>query len=224
MFDAPSRPAGAVALHGLATALPPHVLSQEAVEETARALFAPQYPQFDRLARSFRTGGVERRHSAAPLEWFAAPRGWQERNAVYLEAASALFEEAARAALADAGWQAGQVDVVVTVSSTGIATPTLEARCAAALGLRPDVLRVPVFGLGCAGGVSGLGIAQALAAARPGARVLLVVVETCTLAFRADRARKADIIAAVDNYFPQIHLHERHHDDEEMITAVSEPD
>lgn len=103
--------------------------------------------------------------------------------------------EAARATVARSGLRADQIDAVVLVSSTGVATPTLEARAAAALGLRADVMRVPVFGFGCAGGVSGMAIARDLAAARPGRRVLLVVVETCTLLFRMDRMDKADIIA-----------------------------
>lgn len=104
--------------------------------------------------------------------------------------------EAARATVACSGLRADQIDAVVLVSSTGVATPTLEARATVALGLRVDVMRVPVFGFGCAGGVSGMAIARDLAAARAGRRLLLVVVfETCTLLFRMDRMDKADIIA-----------------------------
>src|SRR5690606_23463434 len=105
--------------------------------------------------------------------------------------------DAAQAALDDAGWASGDVDCVVTVCSTGIATPSLDAQVFSEMGFRDDIMRVPVFGLGCAGGVSGLSTAQAIAAGRPGARVLLVVVETCSLSFRSDRLQKADIIAAV---------------------------
>jgi alkylresorcinol/alkylpyrone synthase len=81
------------------------------------------------------------------------------------------------------------------VSSTGIATPSLEARAAQTMGFRGDIQRVPVFGLGCAGGVSGLAIAARLAKAEPGSKVLLVVVELCTLAFRLDQLTKANIVA-----------------------------
>ena len=91
---------------------------------------------------------------------------------------------------------ARDVDVVVTVSSTGIATPSLEARVATRMGFRADVMRVPVFGLGCAGGVSGLALGARLARAEPGEVVLVVVVELCTLAFRADRISKADVISS----------------------------
>ncbi|EKE44393.1 naringenin-chalcone synthase [Oceaniovalibus guishaninsula JLT2003] len=187
----------AVRLRGLGTALPPHALPQDAVLAKARELLAPRFPQFDKLAPSFTNAGVDCRYSVAPMDWFEQPRDWPQRNAMYLDGATRLFIDAARAALDDAGLAAGDVDICVTVSSTGIATPTLEARAAAELGFRPDLRRVPLFGLGCAGGVTGLACARAVAAAHPGTTVLMVAVETCTLSFRLDRLRKADIIATV---------------------------
>ncbi len=186
-----------VRLRSLATALPPHALPQTTVLSEARRLLAPKFPQFERLVPAFETAGVDCRYSVAPLEWFAEPRSWPERNALYLRGARDLFREAAEGALDRAGLNADQVDCAVTVSSTGLATPTLEAQVADDMGFRPDMRRVPVFGLGCAGGVTGLATARALAAADPGSIVLLVVVETCTLSFRSDRLRKADIIATV---------------------------
>ncbi len=84
----------------------------------------------------------------------------------------------------------------MTVSSTGIATPSIDARVMGPMGFRPDISRVPVFGLGCAGGVTGLSIAARLAEARPGSTVLLVVIELCTLAFRMDTLTKANVVAS----------------------------
>lgn len=185
--------ASPVRLNGLGLALPPNVLSQVDVLARARALLSPKFPAFERLSPAFMNAGIIQRHSVVPIDWFTAGHGWASRNSAYLDGATALFEAAAARALAEAGLEPDQIDAVVTVSSTGIATPTLEARVA--LGFRADVLRVPVFGLGCAGGVSGLAIARELAAAMPGRRVLMVAVETCTLLFRMDRLRKADIIA-----------------------------
>ncbi|QQA43099.1 type III polyketide synthase [Pelagovum pacificum] len=184
-------------IHSVSTAVPPHLMPQDVVADTARDIFGQTFPEFDRLSRSFRTSGVETRHSVAPLHWFREPRSWKERNALYLDGARALFFDAAGAALERAGWQAEEVDTIVTVSSTGIATPTLEAQVAGQMGFRDDVMRVPVFGLGCAGGVSGLSVASELATARPGSKVLLVVIEACTVSFRPDRMGKADLIAAI---------------------------
>lgn len=182
-------------LISLATAVPEHVLLQEDVAEASRKLFGARTAVFDRMAPVFLSAGIRKRHSARPLEWFSEQRGWKERTSVYLETAQALFIETATKALAEAGLKAAEIDTVVTVSSTGIATPSLEARASSAMGFRADVQRVPVFGLGCAGGVSGFGIAARLAKAQPGANVLLVVVELCTLAFRLDELTKANIVA-----------------------------
>ena len=182
-------------LLSLAVAAPPHVLRQQDVAEAAADHFGSRYPDFRRLARVFETTGILTRRSVRPIEWFAQARSWPERTAVYLEAAQDLFVEAAEAALIGAGILAAEVDLVVTVSSTGIATPSLEARVFGRMGFRSDVARVPVFGLGCAGGVSGLSIAARLAEARPGSVVLFVCVELCTLAFRLDQLTKANMVA-----------------------------
>ena len=184
-------------LHGLSTALPPHCLSQSDVRERAALIFGGKYTQFDRLSRSFDTAGIDQRYSVVPIDWFSDDHGWADRNAAFMVGAKALFIEAADRALSNAGWSGADVDCVVTVSSTGIATPTLEAQVFSEMGFREDIMRVPLFGLGCAGGVSGLSVAQSIAAGKPGAKVLLVVVEACSLSFRADRLQKADIIAAV---------------------------
>jgi alkylresorcinol/alkylpyrone synthase len=138
------------------------------VARLARTIFGPKFGDFERLAKVFATTGILQRQAVRPMEWYEAPRGWLERTEAYLDAGTTLFIEAAQAALAAAGLKAADVDTVVTVSSTGIATPSLEARALADLGLRPDVQRVPVFGLGCAGGVSGLSLAARLARAEPG--------------------------------------------------------
>ncbi|WP_240602689.1 type III polyketide synthase [Paracoccus endophyticus] len=192
----PAAPADVtVRLMGLATALPPHVLRQSDVIARARELLAPRYPQFERIVTAFENAGIDKRSSVVPMDWFGGPHGWKARNDAYLAGATALFQDAAAGALAAAGLEAAQIDTIVTVSSTGVATPTIEARAARAMGFRADVQRVPLFGLGCAGGVTGLSIARDMAAARPGSRVLMVAVETCTLLFRMDRMDKADIIA-----------------------------
>ncbi len=93
------------------------------------------------------------------------------------------------------GLSPDQIDGVVTVSTTGIATPSLEARVGPRLGLRGDVRRVPVFGLGCAGGVSGLALAARLAASDPGSNWLFVTVETCSISIRLDSDDPAAIVA-----------------------------
>jgi len=157
-----------VTLLALATAVPPHQLEQSAVADFARRIYAKSFARYPKLADVFVNAGIERRYSVRPIEWFDAPHDWTERTQAYLDGASALFVQAARAALDRAGVAARDVDVIITVSSTGIATPSLEARVAAEMGFKPSAMRVPVFGLGCAGGVSGLSIGARLALAEPG--------------------------------------------------------
>lgn len=184
-----------IALAGLGTAVPEHRLSQADAFTVARDKFQHRFREFDRLAPVFTNAGISNRAIAMPLDWYLQPRGWEERNTTYLEVAGRLFVSAARNALDAASVTAEQIDAVVTVSSTGIATPTLEARAASELGLRPDILRVPVFGLGCAGGLSGLALGVQLARANPGSRVLVVAVELCSLSFNQDTLTKANIVA-----------------------------
>jgi alkylresorcinol/alkylpyrone synthase len=183
------------ALVSLATSVPPNVFLQKDVLAAAWDVFGPRFPGFSTFSSLFANTGIIKRHGVKPIEWYLEPRGWPERTAAFLEGAEALFVDAAQKALARAHLAGGDIDTVVTVSSTGIATPSLEARVARAMGFRSDVMRVPVFGLGCAGGVSGLSIAARLAKARPGTNVLLVAIELCSLALRHDELTKANIVA-----------------------------
>jgi alkylresorcinol/alkylpyrone synthase len=185
-----------VNLLAVATAVPPHKLEQTAVTAAARHAYARTFARYPKLADVFVNVGIDRRYSVRPLEWLGEPHNLAERTDVYLESASELFVQTARAALDQAGISARDVDVVVTVSSTGIATPSIEARVAPEMGFRPTAMRVPVFGRGCAGGVSGLTLGARLARAEPGEVVLVVVVELCTLASRIDRGSKADVISS----------------------------
>lgn len=183
------------ALLSLATAIPPHCFKQKDVLDAAWDVFGSRFPDYNRFASIFANTGIVKRYGVKPFDWYLAQRGWPERTAAYLEGAESLFVEAASKALRDAALAAADIDTIVTVSSTGIATPSLEARVARRLGFRSDVSRVPVFGLGCAGGVSGLSIASRLAQARPGSNVLMVAVELCSLALRLDELTKANIVA-----------------------------
>jgi len=182
-------------LLSLASASPPYDFLQADIAGQARRLFGPRFRDFERLFPVFRNTGILKRQAVMPMEWYFQDRSWPERTAAYLEGAVDLFCDAAGQALERAGLTPAEVDTIVTISSTGIATPSLEARAMRKLDFRDDVARVPVFGLGCAGGVTGLSIASRLAQSRPGSVVLLVAVELCTLACRLDEMTSANIVA-----------------------------
>lgn len=182
-------------LLSIATAVPPYVLHQDEVAAKASELFAADFADFSRLAPVYANAAIATRHSCVPIDWYLAPHGFAERNRLYVDNALELLERVARDAVARAGLTMRQIDGIVTVSSSGIATPSLDARLMDRLGLRRDVERLPIFGLGCAGGVLGLGRAAALSRAAPDSRILFLVVELCGLTFRyADRS-KSNVIA-----------------------------
>ncbi|WP_339852025.1 type III polyketide synthase [uncultured Nisaea sp.] len=182
-------------LLSVATAVPRHRLSQSDALAHARKIFEERVPAFARLAPVYGNAGVESRYLSVPLDWFARPRSWAEANRIYLQVAEELLADAARTALEGAGIAASEVDTLIVVSSTGIATPSLDARMLRRLDFREDVKRVPLFGLGCAGGVLGLGRAAQFAASGEGETVLLLVVELCSLTFRWSDTGKSNQVA-----------------------------
>ena len=193
------RPSKPLRLAGIATASPPHRFSQAAVREKAREAFGARSDIFKRLEPVYDNAGVQNRYFSRPLDWFLQPRGWTVSNDAYLQVAENLLEQAAREAIGHAGVSPSDIDTIITVSSTGVATPSLEARLFTRLGFRPDVKRLPVFGLGCGGGVLGLGRAAQMAAGAAngadGETVLLLVVELCSLTFRLDDLSKSNLVA-----------------------------
>lgn len=183
-------------LLSLATAVPPFRIDQAEVTVRIRRLF-PDIPDLiERLISVYGNSGIETRYSCVPAEWYETSPGWAEKNRLYLENAVVLIERAARECLAKAGRRPQEVDAIVVVSTTGIATPSLDALLMDRMEeLRRDVRRLPIFGLGCAGGVLGLARAAAQAKAEPDSLVLLLVVELCGLTFRRADQSKGNIVA-----------------------------
>lgn len=179
----------------LATAVPSHRLRQDAVKALAERLFGGAFCDLERLMPVYSNAAVETRYSCVPLEWYAEEHTFGERNRLYVENALALLERSAAKALARAGLGPEAVDALVLVSTSGLATPSLDAHLMERLPFRRDVERLPIFGLGCAGGVLGLGRAAALACSRPARTVLLLVVELCGLTFRRNDRSKGNFVA-----------------------------
>ncbi|WP_245986602.1 type III polyketide synthase [Azospirillum thermophilum] len=189
-MDSPPR------LLSVATALPPHRLDQDDTLAAARAVFGGRMRDFDRLAPVFANTGIETRHAVQPIGWYLEPRGWPERTAAFRDGALALLEEVAARALDRAGLRPRDIAAIVCATTTGIATPSLEAQLLERMGFRPETVRLPVFGLGCAGGTLGLARAGDLARAMAGRPVLFLVVELCTLACRTGEATPTNVVAS----------------------------
>lgn len=166
-------------VHAVSTALPSRRVAQSELRAAAAAMMPGA------TVTMFDNARIDARAVAMPLSWYARPRGFRERNAAYAEVGLDLCEQAARRSLAQAGLSPTDLTGVLFISTTGIATPSLDARLAQRLGCGPGVLRLPVWGLGCAGGVAGLNRAAELAKAHPDGHFLVVCLELCTLSFQA---------------------------------------
>ncbi|MBV9572028.1 MAG: type III polyketide synthase [Alphaproteobacteria bacterium] len=182
-------------LNALKTAVPPYPVDQREAGRRAAILFE-EHPEILRLLAVFDNTGIDTRYSCVPIDWYTRAHGWKERTELYLKNAVDLLEKVTLDCLAEAGLEKEDIDVVVIASTTGIATPSLDALLIERMMLRRDVARLPIFGFGCAGGVSGLARAADLARAMPGSRVLFLVVELCALTFRKDDVSKSNIVAA----------------------------
>ena len=183
-------------LVSLATAVPEHVIRQEDVQRFAASMFAETLAQDSRLLGIFANAQIDERRVCRPLEWLAAGHSFAERNAAYVEHALELSVAAVRTALARAGLQARDIDRLVFVSSTGLATPSMDARILGALGCRAETRRTPIWGLGCAGGTAGKAHARDFALADPAAIVVLVTLELCSLTFQHEDRSKRNLVAA----------------------------
>ncbi|MEU3839069.1 3-oxoacyl-[acyl-carrier-protein] synthase III C-terminal domain-containing protein [Streptomyces sp. NPDC028635] len=139
--------------------------------------------------------GVTARHFARPLEELRALAGFSDANRVWLQAALELGEEVLSGALETAGVAPDEVDAVISTTVTGLAVPSLEARLAHRVGLRPDVRRIPLFGSGCAGGAVGLARLRDYLLAHPGHIAVLLSVELCSLAYQMRDTSMANVVA-----------------------------
>jgi len=178
------------------TAVPQYVIAQEEARAMTRALFADGFRDIDRLISVFDNGQVMTRHIAAPVSWFETEHSWAEKNALYVTAALELSEAAARCALHRAHLEPEAIDAIIFVSTTGLATPSLDSQLIKRLNLSRHIARLPVWGLGCAGGASGLARAAEFARSNPSSRVLLVSAELCSLTFQRGDLSKSNLVAA----------------------------
>ncbi|MEO7054990.1 MAG: type III polyketide synthase [Rhizomicrobium sp.] len=181
-------------LLALKSAVPPYVIAQSEAAHYARSLFA-QVRDIARLIPVFENTGIARRYSCVPIEWYLGNHGWMDRTRLYVENAVNLLETVTRGLLEEANLKTDDIDSIVVASTTGVATPSLDALLVERMGLRRDIQRLPIFGLGCAGGLIGLSRAADLARARPGSKVLFLAVELCALTFRKNDISKSNIVA-----------------------------
>ncbi|GAA2004224.1 3-oxoacyl-[acyl-carrier-protein] synthase III C-terminal domain-containing protein [Catenulispora subtropica] len=176
--------------------LPPHRHRQEDLAEAHAALCAMAATRRGLLDRLYANAGVRTRYTALPLEDYKRLDGLGPANDLYIEHATALGAEAVRDALQQAEVRPEDVDLFVATSVTGVAVPSLDARLVPLLGLRSDVKRVPMFGLGCVAGAAGLARIHDYLRAYPDHTAVLLAVELCSLSVPVEDPSPADLVGS----------------------------
>ena len=196
MHSSPGQDPSLPSIRAVGRALPSHYATQEQLIEAFRGLWATRHFNVERLEELHRSVRVKGRYLAVPLDTYASLVTFQARNDAWIREATALSEQVVRQTLERAELTPRDVDHVFFVSVTGIATPSIDARLVNRLGLRGDVKRTPIFGLGCVAGVAGLARAADYLRAFPTHTALLVAAELCSLTLQREDLSIPNIIAS----------------------------
>lgn len=180
------------------TATPEFAVQQEETMQLAKRLFSDSMKDIDRLLKVFKNGEIKKRHFVKPLEWYTEPHSFSEKNKVFIESAVGLCLTAIRNCFALEKMKKeiayDEVEAIFLINTTGLSTPSLEARIINQLPFSSHTKRIPIWGLGCGGGASGLSRAYEYCLAYPGAKVLVVGVELCSLTFQLNDISKSNLI------------------------------
>jgi len=181
------------------TSLPKHHVDQQAAAQFARSQFKRSFKDIDRLLKAFNNGEIESRQFVQPIDWYQEHHSFEEKNNLYIEKALAHAKEAVFHCLHETAFLTmpvpfDEIDALFFISSTGLSTPSLDAKLMNVLPFSPYTKRVPIWGLGCGGGAAGLSRAYEYIRAYPEAKVLVVACELCSLTFQPQDQSKSNLI------------------------------
>ncbi|MBM7654863.1 type III polyketide synthase [Neobacillus cucumis] len=179
--------------------IPPFQVNQDQATAFARELFSRSFKDIERLLKAFQNGQIMKRHFVKSLEWFKENHTFEDKNNAYIESAVTLGREAIVRCLQNEQFLKKaipfqEIDAIFFISTTGLSTPSIDARIINELPFNPHIKRVPIWGLGCAGGASGLSRAFEYCSAYPSAKVLVLSIELCSLTFQKDDYSKSNLI------------------------------
>lgn len=180
----------------VATALPEHVSTQEEITELLAPMITTDPSKQALLRRMHRSACVRTRHTVLPLEGYRDVLAFGASNDLFVREATRLAAQALTGALAHAGIRADEIDLIVFTSVTGMSAPSVDALLVAELGLRDDVRRLPLFGLGCVAGAAGVSRVDDYLAGHPDDVAVLVAVELCSLTVQRDDDSTDNLVAS----------------------------
>ncbi len=180
---------------GVASAFPPNYYPQQEIATALQDHWSGTMERPEYLGRFLARVGVEGRHLALDLDRYAALTDWGDRNNLWIEVAEDLAEQSICRALTRAGLSEADLDAIFFVSVTGIAAPSIDARLINRMNLRPDIKRVPIFGLGCVAGAAGIARAADYVRGFPEHNAVLVSVELCSLTWQSNDQSAANLIS-----------------------------
>ncbi|SKB01138.1 isopalmitoylresorcinol synthase [Agreia bicolorata] len=181
---------------GVSAALPPNSYAQTEITAAIAPMITQDASKQALLRRLHEGSRVERRHLVQPIERYLEGQSFTTTNGIFIEAATDLAEEALTAALMQAGIAADEVDFVLFTSVTGVSAPSIDALLVPRIGLRPDVKRVPMFGLGCVAGAAGIARVDDYLAGHPMGVAVLISVELCSLTVQRGDDSMANLVAS----------------------------
>ncbi len=149
-----------------------------------------------KVKKIFENAGVNKRYSIMSPEEVFSNLSFQERNDIYIREGIKLSSSCLKLALEKAAWEPGQLDYIITVSCTGIMIPSLDAYLINAMGLKNDIVRLPVTEMGCAAGISGMLYAKNFLKANPGKRAAVIAYESPTATFQLHDFSMANVVSA----------------------------
>jgi alkylresorcinol/alkylpyrone synthase len=179
----------------VAAALPPHRYDQSQIRAALQTMWRDQPQILRRVESLFENTQVRTRHLALPLEAYAGLTTFGQANDAWIRVGMELGEQAIGSALEQAGVEVRDVDLLLCASVTGIASPSLDARLMNRMGFRPDLRRLPVFGLGCVAGAAGLARCHDFLAGKPDGVAVLLAMELCSLTFQRGDLSLAHVIS-----------------------------
>lgn len=180
----------------IAPVVPSYRYSQAEITAELAPLITHQDSHRVVMERMHANSGILTRHTALPLERYRELGSFRETNQIFIEVATDLSARALTTALESAGIAPSEVDFIMLTSVTGISAPSVDALLIARLGLRPDIKRIPSYGLGCVAGASGIARVHDYLVGHPGEVGVLIAVELCSLTLQRDDSSMANFVAS----------------------------